>query len=49
MACDQARERALLLSLGLFGAPSGRDARDRDRRAAEARDAAESQPPGHGG
>jgi len=39
MACDQARERALLLSLGLFGAPSGRDARD----------AAESQPPRHGG
>jgi hypothetical protein len=37
MACDRARERALLLSLGLFGAPAGQAERDRAARAAEKR------------
>ena len=37
MACDRARERALLLSLGLFGAPAGQAERDRAVRAAEKR------------
>jgi hypothetical protein len=35
MACDPARDRALLLSLGLFGAPAGQAERDREARAVE--------------
>lgn len=41
MACDRARDRALLLGAGLFGAPMeqmerDREARDGEKRAAEA-------------
>ena len=37
MACDRARERALRLSQGLFGAPAGQAERDREAQAAEKR------------
>lgn len=37
MSCDRSQERALLLSLGLFGAPAGQAERDRAARAAEKR------------
>jgi hypothetical protein len=37
MTCDRARERALRLSLGLFGAPADQAERDREARAAEKR------------
>ncbi|HTU10548.1 MAG TPA: hypothetical protein VMG08_06570 [Allosphingosinicella sp.] len=37
MACDRARNRALLLSLGLFGAPTGQAERGREARAVEAK------------
>lgn len=44
MACDRARDRALLLSLGLFGAPAGQAQRDREARIAQER--AETRPGG---
>ena len=44
MACDHARDRALLLSLGLFGAPADQGARDREARAAESREPADAGP-----
>lgn len=37
MVCDRAGERALRLSLGLFGAPAAQTERDRAARAAERR------------
>jgi len=37
MACDRAQERALRLSLGLFGAPADQAERDRAAQAAEKR------------
>ncbi len=37
MICDRVRDRALLLSTGLFGAPAGQAERDREARAAERR------------
>jgi len=37
MICDRGQERALQLSLGLFGAPAGQAERDRAARAAERR------------
>ncbi|HYD13304.1 MAG TPA: hypothetical protein VEC11_10700 [Allosphingosinicella sp.] len=42
MACDRAEDRTLLLSLGLFGVPAGRDQRDREPQAADEGDRAES-------
>ena len=39
---DRAQDRTLLLSLGLFGAPAGQAARDREAKAAERRARAES-------
>jgi hypothetical protein len=35
MACERARDRTLLLSLGLFGAPAVQAERDRAAQAAE--------------
>ncbi len=40
MACDRAHERALMLSLGLFGAPAGEAKPDREARAADKEDRA---------
>jgi hypothetical protein len=37
MACERAHDRALLLSLGLFGAPAGQVERGREARAVEER------------
>ena len=37
MTCDRAQDRALLLSLGLFGAPAAQAERDREAQAAEKR------------
>ena len=35
MTCDRARDGALLLGQGLFGAPAGQTVRDREARATE--------------
>ena len=43
MTCDRARERTLLLSLGLFGAPAGQAERDRARAAEKRAPAAASE------
>ena len=37
MTCEPARDRALLLSLGLFGAPASQIQRDREAQTAEKR------------
>ena len=37
MTCDDVRDRALLLSQGLFGAPAAQAERDREAQAAEKR------------
>jgi hypothetical protein len=37
MSCEREQERAVRLSLGLFGAPAGQVERDRAARAAERR------------
>ena len=39
MACEQAADRALLLSRGMFGAPAGQAERDRAAQMAEKRPA----------
>ena len=43
MACDRAEDRTLLLSLGLFGVPAGREQRDRETQGAEEGNRTESE------
>ena len=44
MACERDRDRTLLLSLGLFGAPAAQAERDRAAEAGETRDEARPNP-----